>query len=351
MSLRRPLVSIGLPIYNGAVYVAQALDSLCAQDYQNWELTISDNASTDATSTICNEYAEHDSRPRVVRHRFIVPEISWIATSAPISYVGATPVFADIDPLTWCLSADSFHACITPRTKAVIPVDLYGNIPDMAAIREVARQHEIAVIEDVAEAIGSEFKGRRAGALGDVGVFSCHESRTLTTGEGGMLVTDSQDIVNRVRILKDHGRHPGDKQFWNVEIAYKYKMKSTQPALVLARLERRDELVDRVVLNSEVPNTISSYWMVTAVAQNPNAMYKEDLMAALGKHEIDSRPFFYPLSSLPANRDFLSALVTASRNQASYDISPFGVHSPCGYHVTEEQVALVCDALKETLTL
>jgi perosamine synthetase len=113
----------------------------------------------------------------------IVPDLTWIATSAPISYVGATPVFADVDEKTWCLSAESFEQLISPRIKAVIPVELYGNMPDMDSICEVAQRHGIAVIEDAAEAIGSEYKGRKAGSFGDTGVFSFHGSKTLTTGE------------------------------------------------------------------------------------------------------------------------------------------------------------------------
>ena len=140
----------------------------------------------------------------------IVPDITWIATAAPISYVGATPVFADIDPKTWCLSAASLEECITPRTRAVIPVDLYGGMPDWEAIRAVADLYGLAVIEDAAEALGSEYRSRQAGSLGDVGVFSFHGSKTLTTGEGGMLVTDRPEIYERVLFLRDHGRRPGD---------------------------------------------------------------------------------------------------------------------------------------------
>ncbi len=149
----------------------------------------------------------------------IVPEITWIASAAPVSYVGATPVFADVDPDTWCMSRGSFERCITPRTKAVIPVDLYGYMPAMDELREMARQRGIDVIEDAAEAVGSELNGRRAGSFGDVGVFSFHGSKTLTTGEGGMLVTDSDAMHDARLFLRDHGREPGDKMFWNAEVA------------------------------------------------------------------------------------------------------------------------------------
>src|SRR2546423_5498625 len=160
----------------------------------------------------------------------IVPDATWIASAAPITYVGATPVFADIDEKTWCLSAQSFEECITAKTKAAIPVDLYGNMPDMDAILEVATRNNISVIEDAAEAAGAEYKGKKAGSFGDVGVFSFHGSKTLTTGEGGMLVTDRDDLHRRVVFLRDLGRGPRDKQFWKTEVAFKYKMSSIQAA-------------------------------------------------------------------------------------------------------------------------
>src|SRR6266576_5644969 len=174
----------------------------------------------------------------------VVPDATWIATAAPITYVGATPVFADIDEGTWCLSAGSFQECITGKTKAVIPVDLYGNMPDMDEILEVAARNNISVIEDAAEAAGAEYKGKKAGSFGDAGVFSFHGSKTLTTGEGGMLVTDRDDIHRQVLFLRDHGRQPGDNLFRNTEVAYKYKMSSMQAALGLAQLERIDELIE-----------------------------------------------------------------------------------------------------------
>ncbi|MGZ4911248.1 MAG: DegT/DnrJ/EryC1/StrS family aminotransferase, partial [Halobacteriota archaeon] len=114
--------------------------------------------------------------------------------------LGATPIFADIDGKTWCISTESFEELITPRTKAVILVDLYGNMPDVDAIRKIANQHDVAIIEDAAESLGAMYKGREAGSLGDTGVFSFYGTKTLTTGEGGMLVTDKEDIYKRCLI-------------------------------------------------------------------------------------------------------------------------------------------------------
>jgi perosamine synthetase len=294
----------------------------------------------------------------------IVPDVTWIASAAPIHYVGATPVFADIDEDTWCLSAESFAACITPRTRAVIPVDLYGGIPDMDAIREVAARHGVAVIEDAAEAVGAEYKGRKAGSLGDVGVFSFHGSKTMTTGEGGMLVTDRQDLLDRVLVLRDHGRAPGDRMFFNAEVGHKYKMSSLQAALGLAQLERVEELIERkrqifawyadrlrgvadLTLNHEPAGVKNAYWMVTVL--RPFGPPKEELIHALWDRGIDTRPFFHPLSSLPAYRDCPTAADARRRNTTSYRISRTGVNLPSGFNLTEETVDRVVEALKSVL--
>jgi perosamine synthetase len=292
----------------------------------------------------------------------IVPEATWIATAAPIAYIGATPVFADIDEETWCLSASSFQDCITSRTKAVIPVDLYGNMPDMDGILSVARRNNIPVIEDAAEAAGAEYKGKRAGSFGDTGVFSFHGSKTLTTGEGGMLVTDRKDIYRRALFLRDHGRNPGDDSFWNTEIAYKYKMSSMQAALGLAQLERIEELIERkreifgwykeelfgiesLALNPESDETRNSYWMVTVLLDNALGVDRDGLIKALSEEKIDCRPFFHPLSSLPAYNNFDQAARAQRRNRVSYDLGPRGLNLPSALTLTRDQVKYVCRAL------
>lgn len=296
----------------------------------------------------------------------IVPDITWIATAAPVSYVGATTVFADVDRQNWCLSVEGFQSCITAKTKAVIPVDLYGNMPDMAGIVRLAEEKGVAVIEDAAEAIGAEFSGRKAGSMGDVGVFSFHGSKTLTTGEGGMLLTNDKAVYSRVLILRDHGRRPGDKQFYNSEIAFKYKMSSLQAALGLAQLERVEELVERkrrifswyreqlegiggLRLNVEVPGTKSGYWMVTVVLDASYGLEKERLIDLLGRKGIDCRPFFHPLSSLPAYAGSPQARLARQRNRVAFQLSPYAVNLPSALNLTEEQVTYVCDSLKDIL--
>ncbi|MFA6988632.1 MAG: DegT/DnrJ/EryC1/StrS family aminotransferase [Candidatus Gastranaerophilaceae bacterium] len=293
----------------------------------------------------------------------IVPDVTWIASASPVTYVGANPVFADIDEKTWCLSSKSFESLITPKTKAVIPVDLYGNMPEMDKIKEIAKKHNIFVVEDAAEAIGSEYKNKKAGSWGDTGTFSFHGSKTMTTGEGGMLVTDNQEIYKRCLFLRDHGRKPGDVMFFNAEVAYKYKMSSMQAALGLAQLERIEELVDKkreifswyekelsgiegITLNYESPETKNTYWMVTVIFNEKFGFDKRELMRLMDEKDISCRPFFHPLSSIPAYEKFEEAQKAQKRNTTSYKISGSGIIWPWGLNMTEEKVKYVCESLK-----
>lgn len=293
----------------------------------------------------------------------IVPDITWIATSAPISYVGAIPKFADIDKETWCITAKSIERCITPKTKAVIPVDLYGNVPDMDEIKKTCKKYNIAIIEDAAEAIGSIYKGRKAGSLGDIGVFSFHGSKIMTTGEGGMLLTNDEEIYKKCLKLRDHGRAVSDKMFWNDEVGFKYKMSSLQAALGIAQLERIEELVENkrcifnwykkeleniegIKLNTEPKDTRNNYWMVTIVYNNRiYDITKEKLMNELKNYNIDSRPFFYPLSMVPAYKKIPNVKQYSKLNKVAYEISPYAVNLPCGMMMTHEIVEYVCEKL------
>lgn len=292
----------------------------------------------------------------------VVPETTWIATSAPITYVGAQPIFADVDPQTWCLSAESFRRRITPRTKAVIIVDLYGGMGDMDELRSVAAQHGVAVIEDAAQAVGAQYKGRPAGSFGDVGVFSFHGSKTLTTGEGGLLATDREELYRRALVLRDHGRRPGDVTFFNDEVAYKYKMSSMQAALGLAQLERLPELMTRkreifgwyrdclssvkgIALNVEPPGTRNAYWMVTVVWDKDLRLHRDEAMARLDAQGIACRPFFHPLSSLPAYASLEQCEACQQRNPVSYSLAPRALNLPSALSLTAEQVKRVADAL------
>ena len=297
----------------------------------------------------------------------IVPDVTWIASAAPIRYVGATTVFADIDPLTWCMTAESLAACITSRTKAVIAVDLYGSMPNMPNIRAACEAHGLALIEDAAEAVGSRLNNRLAGSFGDTGVFSFHGSKTLATGEGGMVVTNRQDLYDRIMFLRDHGRPPGDRFFQNSEIAFKYKMAPVQAALGLAQLERIEELVDAkrqifgwytqglsdtdsITLNAEPAGVRNSYWMTTAIFDDRLKMTSRELMEVLLGRGIDTRPFFAPLSSIPAYRDTPQAQKAAQHNVVGQRIARCGINLPSALCLTQSDIARVCDTINDVIS-
>lgn len=297
----------------------------------------------------------------------IVPELTWIATAAPITYVGATPVFADVERDSWCLSAASVEQCVTPRTKAILPVDLYGMFPDMASLRAIASRHGLAIIEDAAQAVGGRLDGQPAGSFGDLSAFSFHGTKTLTTGEGGMLVTDRTDAYERALVLRDHGRTKTNfRFFYNTEVAFKYRMSNLQAAFGLAQLERLPELVARkrqifgwyaerlsgvegLHLNVEPPGVFNTFWMVSVVVDPGYDTTNRTLMDVFDAQNIDTRPFFHPLSDLPAFSGTPESIKARSRNTVAYDLSPRGLNLPSAMTLTEPQVARVCEVLTYSL--
>lgn len=246
----------------------------------------------------------------------ILGDINWIASAAPITYLGATPVFVDVLADSWCLDPARVEAAITPATRAIIAVHLYGNLCAMAALLEIGRKHGIPVIEDGAEAIGSVIHGRRAGSLGAFGCFSFHGTKTLSCGEGGMFVTADAALYNQVLGSSNHGRQAGQaKQFWPDGLGFKYKMSNLQAALGCAQLERLDALVaakrrvftayaERLAdlplsMNPEPAGCVNGYWMPTLVADPEAGFDRDALLARFKADNIDGRVFFWPLSQLP----------------------------------------------------
>lgn len=287
----------------------------------------------------------------------IVPEITWIASVEPVLYIGAKPVFVDVLPDTWCIDPAKIEKAITPKTKAIIPVHVYGNLCDMDAIMDVARKYRLVVLEDAAEGFGSEYHGRKAGSIGDAGVFSFHGTKTISTGEGGIIVTNSENVFERSKILNDHGRNPEvGKTFWMDEYGYKYKMSNLQAAMGCAQIERAEELISKkrtvfewykeflhdvpCLLNPELPGTKNSYWMPTVIFDKSIKVDREELFKYMKMHNIDSRPFFYPLSSLPMFKFNID-------NTVAYDIYNRGINLPSYYDLTKKDVEYVASCLKQ----
>jgi len=287
----------------------------------------------------------------------IMADTNWIASAAPIVHLGATPVFVDILPDSWCLDPALVEQAITPRTKAILAVHLYGNLCAMDELLAIGERHGIPVIEDAAEAIGSVYHDRRAGSMGRFGAFSFHGTKTLTTGEGGMFVTNDADLYERVLTLSNHGRARGQtKQFWPDVVGFKYKMSNIQAAIGCAQLERIDELVNRkreilayykaaleelpgVAMNPEPPGTINGAWMPTVVFDRSHGITREILQAAFAEENIDARVFFHPLSGLPMFKPI-------AQNRVTQDIPQRTINLPSYHEITQEDLDRVVSVLK-----
>lgn len=286
----------------------------------------------------------------------ILADTNWIATAAPIVHLGAKPVFVDILEDSWCIDPDQAEKAITPRTKAIIATHLYGNLCDMDRLLAIGEQHNIPIIEDAAEAIGSIYHGKRAGSMGRFGVFSFHGTKTITTGEGGMFVTNDADLYERVLTLSNHGRARGQtRQFWPDVVGFKYKMSNLQAAIGCAQMERIEELVARkreilayyrerlkklpgLRLNPEPEGTVNGAWMPTAVFAPETGITREKLLEAFSKANIDARVFFWPLSSLP----MFSPVKT---NVKAWDIPGRAINLPSYHDIDFQDIDRVCSVI------
>lgn len=285
----------------------------------------------------------------------ILGDINWIASAAPITYLGATPVLVDVLEDSWCLDPERVAAAITPRTKAILAVHLYGNLCDMDRLLALGAEHGIPVIEDAAEAIGSEWRGQRAGSMGRFGSFSFHGTKTLTTGEGGMLVTRDAELHQRLLALSNHGRVAGQpRQFWPDLIGFKYKMSNLQAAIGCAQMERIDALVARkreifaryrelladlpLRMNPEPEHARNGYWMPTVVAEQGSGFDRDALMQAFQAEQIDGRVFFWPLSQLPMFPD-------QPENVVSYGLSVRAINLPSYHDLSDAEQVRVATAV------
>lgn len=289
----------------------------------------------------------------------IMADSNWIATAAPIVHLGAKPIFVDILPDSWCIDPEKAEAAITPHTKAIVAVHLYGNLCDMDRLLAIGEKYGLPVIEDAAEAIGSEYHGKRAGSMGQFGAFSFHGTKTLTTGEGGILVTNDEELYERVLTLSNHGRARGQvKQFWPDEIGFKYKMSNIQAAIGCAQMERIDELISRkreilaayreklarvpgISMNPEPEGAVNGAWMPTVVFGPETDITQEILQTAFAAENIDARVFFWPLSSL-------SMFASVLANTHAYSIPERAINLPSFHdmsHTEKERVIAVIEGL------
>jgi perosamine synthetase len=293
----------------------------------------------------------------------ILPECTWIATGAGITYLRANPIFCDVDPKNWCLDPRSVEKLITPKTKAVIAVNLYGNMPQYDELTKLCAHHKIPLIEDSAESVGSTYKGVRAGKFGIGSVFSFHRTKTITTGEGGMLLLDDEKLFDRCMFLRDHGRKT-DVMYLNYEVTYKYMPFNLQAALGYAQFQRIEELVDikrnqlkmyrerldkieDIFLNTEPEGGVNGAWITAVLFGKSHKLQALEVVDKLAEMDIPARPFFYPLSSLPAYP--MAKAKYEPMNPVAYDISTRGINLPGSAILTEDQIDWICAGIKKLI--
>ena len=242
----------------------------------------------------------------------IVPALTYIASVNPIVQVGAKPIFVDSLESSWQVDPEDIKRKITSKTKAIMVVHLYGQSADMDSIMTIANEYNLLVIEDSAEAFGSLYKGQHVGTFGDVGTFSFFGNKTITCGEGGMVISKDKVIYERMKHLKNQGVSY-DKQYWHDVVAYNYRMTNMQASIGLAQIERATEFIGRkreiaalykellqdthIEVHGEQNETLHSYWMTSILV--PNANIRDKLQAFLKENGIETRPLFYPVHTMP----------------------------------------------------
>jgi perosamine synthetase len=284
----------------------------------------------------------------------IVPTLTYIASVNAITYVGATPVFVDSLSKTWQMDPAAVEAAVTAKTRAILCVHLYGHPCEMDALLATAREHDLLVIEDCAEAIGSRYRGRHVGTFGDIATFSFFGNKTITTGEGGMVVTDNAELHRRVSILKDQGNAP-DRAYWHDTIGYNYRMTNIQAAIGVAQLESVDRRLEQkkqiaawyqedlasagMSLQGAQAHVEHSYWMCCALLPEGQSYPPvRDAMAELG---IETRPVFHPVHTMPMYGAGSQDFPVAER------LSERGINLPSWPGLGREGVKVIRDSLLE----
>lgn len=293
----------------------------------------------------------------------IMPAFTIISCASAIVKCGGVPVLVDADPLTWNMDVQQVEAKITARTKAIMAVHIYGLPVDMDPLLAIAKKHELLVIEDAAEAHGQTYKDKACGSFGDISVFSFYPNKLITTGEGGMVVMDSDKLADRCRSLRNLCFIP-EKRFVHEELGWNMRMTNIQAALGLAQLERWQEHITRKrhigKLYAELLGACDAFSLApgrTAYAENiywvfgvvmRNGMTAEEVTRRLSEKKIGTRPFFYPMHLQPALRK--RGLFKNEKHPVSEKLYQYGFYLPSGLTLTDEQIHTVATTLKEIVS-
>lgn len=287
----------------------------------------------------------------------ILPEITYFACSDVIMLLGAKPVFVDVLPDTWCIDPSKIEKAITKKTKAIMPVHIYGNPAEMDEIMRIAREYKLYVVEDACPAVGTLYKGKKPGSFGNIGAFSFQGAKIMVTGFGGMIVTDEEKLFEKILYLNNHGED-FKRKFWQTSVGYTFELPNIACALGLAQLERIEEFVAKkrqlfnwyyerlgdiegISMNYERPNTRSNRWMTSIILDRDFGFTRDTLRLRLREEGVDTRPFFYPISMFPMYKE--------QNTPVAHHAGLNGINLPSGLNLTLKQVDFVCKKVKKIL--
>jgi len=287
----------------------------------------------------------------------LVPDLTFAASVNAILYTGATPVLIDIDPQSWNINTELLEKYLTHKTKAIMPVHLYGHPCEMNSIIKFAEKHNLFIIEDCAEALGSYYQGKPVGTFGDVSTFSFYGNKTITTGEGGMVVFKDKKIAELASTLRDHGMDK-NKRYWHSQVGYNYRLTNLQAAIGVAQFERLAEFVaakrrtamqynstlskyDYFQLPVERENCINSYWLYTFLVKESAPFSREELMEYLNLKGVETRPVFYPMHIMPPYISYGQPedFTTSKR------VSDQGMSLPSSVNLTSFELDHICNEI------
>lgn len=288
----------------------------------------------------------------------IVPDITWISTASPIKQLNAKIIFCDIDPNNWCIDTDKVEKLITNRTKAIIAVNLYGNMPNMKKLENICKKNSILLFEDAAEALGSIQNNVKAGKFGFASFFSFHRTKTITTGEGGMILTDNKKLYNNCKFYRDNGRN-FESPYWCDDSFIKFMPSNIQGCLGYSQFKKINKILTKkrkilnlyykylknlkfIQLNNLKKNFVNGAWSVAITWSKSYKISSEYVIHELKKKGLPTRPFFFPLSSMKTFSDKNLKNV----NKISYDVSKRGLCLPSGIIISEKEIKYYCSQIR-----
>ena len=287
----------------------------------------------------------------------IIPSFTMISTANAANYLGAKLALVDVEPRTWNIDPEKIEKKITPRTKAIIPIHTYGHPAEMDAILAIARRRRIAVVEDAAEAIGAEYKGKKTGGFGKIAAFSLYANKIITTGEGGIIVTDDPELAERARTMRNYG-FTQERHFWHKVVGFSYRMTNVQAAIGLGQLERIDDLLSARIRNAELynsflkdvpgiatpprsPECVSAYWMYGILVRDEFGLSRDELRQALADEGIETRSFFIPIHLQP-----IYASLYSDEYPVSEELGTRGLYLPSSSSLKPDAIAFIADRIR-----